>query len=117
MKKWFVFLLFLLALVRIGIGPISLEAAGIKAPPTPTPSHQETIIESVSAKLLTVMTQTLSSKGKVLQKTSKAFAISPFTEVNVNGQRATVAELKPGMKVSVTAGTDSKQAARINANG
>ena len=37
--------------------------------------------------------------------------------VYVNGQKATVADLKPGMRVTVTAGLDRTQAARIEASG
>jgi len=64
-----------------------------------------------------VAVQTLSGTGKLQDQTSRTFAITQFTEINVNGQRATVADLKPGMKVSVTAGMDPSQAARISANG
>jgi hypothetical protein len=112
-------LLFCLLFVFVwgmAIDPAFLGAAGFRYS-TPTPSHQETIISNVTPTLITVTTQTVSSKGKVLAKTSRSFVITKFTEINVNSQRATVADLKPGMKVSVTAGTDASQAARINANG
>jgi hypothetical protein len=35
----------------------------------------------------------------------------------VNGQRANIADLKPGMTVNVTIGVDPSRAARINATG
>ena len=55
---------------------------------------------------------------RVLQKkNSRTLAITRFTEINVNGRGATVVDLKRGMRVSVIAGTDPTQAARINANG
>jgi hypothetical protein len=38
-----------------------------------------------------------------------------FTEINVNGRRATAAELKPGMTVTAVLGTDPTKASRINA--
>ena len=50
-------------------------------------------------------------------KTTKMLTITQFTEIMVNGQKATVAELKPGMGVTVTLGTDPTKAARINATG
>ena len=43
--------------------------------------------------------------------------ITQFTEINVNGRKATAAELKPGMTVNVSLGTDSAKASRINATG
>ena len=88
-----------------------------KSKATPTPPHQETIVASVTATTLTVDVQTVSDKGKILGKTTKAYVISQFTEVTVNGQRATIADIKPGMKVSVTLGTDATKAARVVANG
>jgi hypothetical protein len=46
---------------------------------------------------------------------TKTFTIDQFTEINVNGRKATAAELKPGMIVNVTIGTDATKASRINA--
>ncbi len=43
--------------------------------------------------------------------------MTQFTEINVNGQRATVADLRPGMVVNVTMDTDPTRASRINASG
>jgi hypothetical protein len=105
-------------LVSAGIAT-ALEAAGMKGThPTPTPSHLETIIESVTANSITVTTQTLAGNGKtVLDSSSKAYAITKFTEIIINGQRATAADLRPKMKVNVTIGMDRSQAAKINANG
>jgi hypothetical protein len=97
-----------------------LEAGRIssKHGPTPVPTHPETVISAVTASAVTVTVQTVSDKGgKVLDKTSRAYAVTKFTEINVNGQRASIADLKPGMKVTVTIGADSSQAARIVANG
>jgi len=97
------------------IGAPDLPAA---PKPSATPSREENVIESVSANSVTVITQVIAGSGKILQKkNSKTFAITNFTEIVMNGQRASASELKPGMRVSVTAGTDPKQAARINANG
>jgi hypothetical protein len=46
---------------------------------------------------------------------TKTLGITQFTEINVNGRKATVAELKPGMSVNVTLGTDPSKASRISA--
>ena len=39
------------------------------------------------------------------------------SEIMVNGQKATITELKPGMTVSVTIGVDPTQASRVVATG
>ena len=51
------------------------------------------------------------------EKTARTFIITQFTEITVNGQRAAVADLKPGMTVSVTIGVDPTRASRVNATG
>ena len=101
------------------VGATALNAAGMKGThATPTPAHQETIIGNVTPTSITVTTQTLAGNGKtVLASSSQTYAITKFTEIMVNGQRATAADLKPKMKVNVTIGMDRSQAARINANG
>ena len=83
----------------------------------PTPSHQETIITNVAADSITVEIRIVSAKGKIEEKKSRAFGITKFTEIIVNGRKGTVAELKRGMRANVTAGMDRTVAARIDANG
>jgi hypothetical protein len=51
------------------------------------------------------------------ENTTRILTITQFTEINVNGRKATAAELKPGMTVSITLGTDSSKASRIIATG
>jgi hypothetical protein len=93
-------------------------ASSRKAVPTPTPTHRQTVITAVSGNSVTVETQTVADKGgKVLDSSSRTYRVTQFTEITINGQRATLADLKPKMKVSVTIGTDPTQAARIVANG
>ena len=46
---------------------------------------------------------------------TKTLTITQFTEINVNGRKAMVAELKPGMIVNITLGTDPSKVTRINA--
>ena len=80
---------------------------GGKKKTIPPPQAQPTLIASVSGNAITV------SDDKI----TRTFVMTQFTEINVNGQRATVADLKPGMVVNVTIGTDPTRAARINASG
>ena len=86
-------------------------------PRTPTPSHQEIVISRVMPEEIIIEERIVSDKEKIEQKRSTSFRITQFTEINVNGRRGTVAELRPGMRVHVTAGTDRTVAARIEANG
>jgi hypothetical protein len=65
----------------------------------------------------TISSVTANSITVAEEKTTKTLGINQFTEIMLNGQKATVAELKPGMAVTVTLGTDPTKAARINATG
>ena len=76
-----------------------------KSKPTPPPIIQSPTITAVTANSVSIKEE----------KTTKTLAIDQFTEINVNGRRATAAELKPGMMVNVTLGTDPSKASRINA--
>jgi hypothetical protein len=117
-KKSRSLLRFLCVLSVLMVPVLEVGAASIKPRPTPTPTHQVTVISAVTASSVTVETQIVADKGgKVLDKTSRTYGVTNFTEITVNGQRATLADLKPKMKVSVTIGTDPSKAARIVANG
>lgn len=97
---------FLLLAVFLGTLAPNPAFAASKKKPTPPPV-QGPVIASVTATSITI------SEGK----TAKTLIITQFTEITVNGIRATAAELKPGMNVSVTLGTDPTKAGRINATG
>jgi len=71
------------------------------------PRYHSPVISSVTGNAITVSEE----------KTTRTFIITQFTEVNVNGQRATIADLKPGMTVSITIGMDPTQASRVVATG
>ena len=60
---------------------------------------------------------TANSISVVDDKVTKTLTITQFTEINVKGRRATVADLKPGMTVSITLDTDPSRVSRINATG
>ena len=105
-------------LTMLALPVLHAGASSRKSAATPTPTHQVTVISAVTGNSVTIELQTVADKGgKVLDKTSRTYRVTNFTEITVNGQRATLADLKPKMKVSVTIGTDPAQAARIVANG
>lgn len=81
--------------------------AGSKKKASPPPVQHPPVISSVTATSITV----------VDDKLTKTLSITQFTEINVNGRKAAVSDLKPGMTVSVTLDTDPSRARRINATG
>lgn len=91
----------------LGMFLSSVAFAGAKKKPTPPPQIQAPTIASVTPNSVTVMDG----------KTARTLMITQFTEINVNGQKATAADLKPGMTVSFVVSTDATKAARINATG
>ncbi len=97
-----------LFLIAVVCGLLAFEPAfgASKRKPTPAPDHTP-VITSVSAAAITI------AEGK----TAKTLGITSFTEITVNGQKATAAELKPGMNANVTLGTDPTKASRIVATG
>jgi hypothetical protein len=83
------------------------SAGGRKKKSSPAPKYQTPVISSVNGNTVTV----------TREKVTRAFTITRFSEVTVNGQKATVADLKPGMTVTVTIGVDPTQASRVVATG
>ena len=81
--------------------------AGSKKKKATPPQYHPPVISSVTGNAITVSEE----------KTTRTFVITQFTEINVNGQRGAVADLKPGMTVSVTIGVDPTRASRIVATG
>ena len=94
--------------ITILCGLLTLNTAfgASKKKPSPPPVHTPTIA-SVTATSITITEA----------KTAKTLTINQFTEITVNGVKATAAELKPGMGVTVTLGTDPTKASRIAATG
>ena len=85
----------------------SASGAGTKTfTPKPVPTPQPTVISKVSPSSVTVTDE----------KGTRTFTITQFTEINVNAQRATAADLKPGMTVTITMATDPTRAHRIIAS-
>jgi hypothetical protein len=82
-------------------------AGGKKKKATSAPAYHQPVISSVTGNAITVSEQ----------NTTRTFTVTQFTEINVNGQRGSIADLKPGMNASVTIGVDRSRAARINATG
>ncbi|PYJ91546.1 MAG: hypothetical protein DME54_04620 [Verrucomicrobia bacterium] len=105
MMKRALFVLVHVVLFAVAVTPAFAGSKKKKA--SPTPKYQPPVISSVTGNTITVTEE----------KTTRAFIITQFTEITVNGQRATIADLKPGMTVNVTIGVDPSQAGRIIATG
>lgn len=71
---------------------------------TPAPAH-EPMITAVSGNTITVTDD----------KTARALTVTQFTEITLNGQKATLADLKPGMTVSVVLSSPT-QVSRVTAS-
>lgn len=104
MKKCFFPLLVVLTLLIATVNPAVGFDKKKKKKATPPEIH-ETVISSVTPTVITITEN----------KATKTFTITQFTEINMNGQKASVTDLKPGMTVSVTMGTDPSRASRISA--
>lgn len=95
--------LFVLA-ISVALALSNSSVGGSKKKPAPAPLRPPTIA-SVTSDSITIKAE----------NATKTLTITQFTEINVNGRKATAAELKPGMVVNVTLGTDPSKASRINA--
>jgi hypothetical protein len=71
----------------------------------PAPPAQSPTIAAVTADSITVREA----------QVTKTLPITQFTEINLNGRKATTADLKPGMSANVILGTDRSKASRIDA--
>jgi hypothetical protein len=91
------------ALVAVLIVSPALGAGTKTFKPKPVPTPQPTVITNVTPTAVTVTDE----------KGTKTYTINQFTEITVNGQRATAADLKPAMTVTLTMGTDPTKASRI----
>ena len=78
---------------------------GRKTSAAPAPTQHEILLSNVGPGSVTISDD----------KTAKTLVVTQFTEITLNGQKATIADLKSGMIVSVTLGTDPTRASRINA--
>jgi len=100
--------LFVVVSVLVGLIVIApASGKGRKKKATPVPAYHGPVISSVTGNAITVSDA----------KTTRTFIVTQFTEINVNGQKATIADLKPGMTANVTMATDPSRASRINAEG
>jgi hypothetical protein len=104
-KSLFPLLVAICTLLAVIIATPAL-AGSKKKKATPVPAYHPPVISGVTGNAITV------TEGK----TTRTFIITQFTEINVNGQRAAIVDLKPGM-TNVTIGLDPSHASRINAEG
>lgn len=91
-------------LVAFLLGTVPAFAGGRRAAPKPRPSPPKTVVANVSATALTISGNT----------GAKTLNVTPFTEIIVNGQKATLADVKSGMVVDVAL-RDPTTASRITA--
>jgi len=101
MKKSHLLLLFLALLSLLSLP----HGASAKPKPTPKP-HIHTVIQSISSDSITVKEP----------KETKTYKIGQFTDITYNGQPVKATDLKPGMRVEVSANTDITVADRIDAS-
>ena len=107
MKRSFYIFSVVISALLICTEATSAFAGSRKKKATPAPEYHPPVISSVTGNSITVTEE----------KTTRTFIVTQFTEINVNGQRGTIADLKPGMTVSVTIGVDPTRAGRIVATG
>jgi hypothetical protein len=107
MKKSFYTPLVAVSIILAVITATPAFAGSKKKKATPGSQSRPPLISSVMGNTVTVSEE----------KTARTFIITQFTEINVNGQRGTMADLNPGMTVSVTIGVDPTRASRIVATG
>ena len=95
--------------VALLLGMLFSSAAfgGSKKKTPPPPQTQMPTIASVTPTSITISEA----------KTTRSFGITQFTEISVNGMKATAADLKPGMTVNIVISTDTTKLSRINATG
>jgi hypothetical protein len=86
---------------------INFASAATRKPKSKPLETHATVIASVTPQSITINED----------KLTKTFAITQFTEITLNGQRASVNDLKPGMSVTVALGGDPSKASRIDAGG
>jgi hypothetical protein len=105
MNRFIVPVVFTCALLQM-FGPDPGLAAGRKKKVS-SPELHDPVISRVTANSITV----------AKQNETRTFIVTPFTEIHVNGQKGTIADLKSGMKVNVTIGVDPTRAGRVVASG
>jgi hypothetical protein len=104
MKKFLAILPLFFVIGSLTVGP-AFGASKKKAAPPPV------------VKAPTIASATATSITVAEEKATKTLTINQFTEIIVNGQKASAAQLKPGMIVNISLGTDPTVASRINATG
>jgi hypothetical protein len=86
--------------------PTAGRMPGKPLPKKEPPKAEHTTVSSISAESITI-----TEGGK-----AKTYKITKDTEIAVKGQKAKVEDIKSGMRVSVSMGSDPAVASRINAS-
>ena len=89
----------------------SAEARFRKGPIKPPPAPVYTAIASVDPTGMTITTESKNTSSTA----TKTYRISPRVKITVNGQPGTIADLKPGLQISVGAGMDAGVAEELSA--
>jgi hypothetical protein len=100
-------LLFVVSILFVALTTAPAFAGGKKKKASPAPKYHPPVISGVTGNTITVTEEHV----------TRAFTITRFSEITVNGQRATITDLKTGMTVTVTIGMDPSQASRVVATG
>ena len=94
---------------------LGLVLPGFAGTPKPTPKPFKppyNVIQSLDATAKTITVGHVNS----VDTSTPLYRITPTTEIQVNGEKATIDKLQTGMKVSITPGSDSTVAERIVAS-
>ena len=102
MTKAFVRLTAICVLVGFCLAPQAQAKGRGRKKRTPAPTPHAIVIANIGANSITVTDE----------NTTKTVTVTQFTEITVNGRRATFADLKPGMVVSLTLSSPT-QASRV----
>jgi hypothetical protein len=103
MSGGFVRLVAVFVFAAVSLTP-SAHARGRRKKATPVPTPHAIVIAKIGANSITVTDE----------NTTKTVTVTQFTEITLNGRRATFADLKPGMVVSLGLSSPT-EASRITA--
>lgn len=85
--------------------------SGFRRGHKPPPKTVYNAIASVDATAMTITTEA----KNIPSTATKTYRISPQVRITVNGRDATIADLKPGLQISVGAGMDADVAEELSA--
>jgi hypothetical protein len=114
----------------IRFGTVAFGEPATPVPPQARQTPQKTsvpVVVSVDDKSITIQNgihvgmkvthhdEEIKADAKQSAVNVRKYTVSRFTEISINGQRCALSDIKPGMQVRVTAGTDPSAAAIVAA--